>query len=296
MSPDPSSEATIQGLDHLGIINRELEATAEAYERMGFQLTPWSRHAGSPRGGEPPVLMGTANRCAMFAGGYLELVGVIDPGLPTYGMFELSQRYRGAHIVAFACDDAPGNQRRLEQAGFAGLFVNLLQREIETETSAGKLVFHLIRVPPEVMAEGGLRVIEHGTPALMWQPPWLVHPNGAEALDEVLFCVADRDEAAARFTRFLGHPAGSARADGSVSVSLPRGRLSLVAREDVGRAVPGHEAPAVPSVVAMTVRVADLVRCRSLLRANGVTHQEVEGRLLVPAQAGCGLAVFFQGP
>lgn len=73
------SKTTLARLDHLAVIAQDLEPLAEAYNRMGFHLTAYSRHAGSPIPGAPPVLMGTANRCAMFREGYLELIGAVQP-------------------------------------------------------------------------------------------------------------------------------------------------------------------------------------------------------------------------
>jgi catechol 2,3-dioxygenase-like lactoylglutathione lyase family enzyme len=282
----------IERLDHLAVIGPDLGALAAAYERMGFQLTPYARHAGSPTPGAPPVPMGTANRCAMFGSGYLELIGVEDPRLPTHGMHELSLRYPGAHIVAFGCPDAAAEQRRLEAAGFAGLAVNLLQREVDGPQGRALARFNLIRVPEAVMAEGGLRVIDHQTPELLWQPPFLSHPNGARALEEFLLCVRDLGEAAERFGRFLGlAPA----AEGPRRVfRLPHGRVALIRPEDVPGELPGHRAPAVPSVVAVTFTTAAPEQARALLTRNGVPFAEADGRLVVPAGQAHGVVCRFE--
>ena len=59
------------GLDHVGIVGRDLGSLAAAFEATGFHLTPLARHAGGR----------TGNRCAMFAeGGYLEPISTVDGG------------------------------------------------------------------------------------------------------------------------------------------------------------------------------------------------------------------------
>ena len=61
----------IGGLDHVLVGVRDLEAARRAWARLGFTLTPRGRHIG----------WGTANYCIMFAREYVELLGIVDPGL-----------------------------------------------------------------------------------------------------------------------------------------------------------------------------------------------------------------------
>jgi hypothetical protein len=43
------------------------------------------------------------------------------------------------------------------------------------------------------MAEGRMQMLTHRTEAMVWQPRWLSHPNGALALASVMIAVSDAD-------------------------------------------------------------------------------------------------------
>ena len=59
----------LDGIDHVLIGVRDLEAARAQYARLGFNSTPRGRHVG----------WGTANYCIMFERDYLELLGIVDP-------------------------------------------------------------------------------------------------------------------------------------------------------------------------------------------------------------------------
>jgi adenine-specific DNA-methyltransferase len=67
-------------LDHVGIVVPDLEAARQAYDRLGFRLTPRSPHEGRLTPDGPVETWGSGNHCAMFRRGYLELLGITDPG------------------------------------------------------------------------------------------------------------------------------------------------------------------------------------------------------------------------
>ena len=66
-------------LDHLGWIGPDLAAGAAAWERLGFTLSRTSPQMGftGPDGALEP--WASANRCAVFEQGYLELIGIVAP-------------------------------------------------------------------------------------------------------------------------------------------------------------------------------------------------------------------------
>ncbi|MGH9099164.1 MAG: VOC family protein, partial [Acidimicrobiales bacterium] len=68
----------IDGINHVGVVVRSMDAATAAYERMGFVLTPLSMHAGSPQPGGAIVEYGTGNRTVMFARSYIEVLAVFD--------------------------------------------------------------------------------------------------------------------------------------------------------------------------------------------------------------------------
>ena len=282
----------IDSLDHVAVVSRRADALFDAYERMGFVLTPVSRHSGSIRPGEPPVPWGTGNRCAMFRSGYLELLAIIEPDM-FCGMFPaLLDKYEGLHIMAFGCDDAGAAETRLRDSGVGVQGIVSLQRELETPDGTGLARFSLVRLEPDEAPEARLNVIQHHTPELLWQPHLLSHPNRAVALVELVTCVADPDEAGARYARLLGvdrERRGAARI-----LTLPRGRFVLVAPGDLAAVLPGITAPVVPFVAAFSVATEDLARTRRCLEEGGVGFEEWDGRVMVPREAGCGAVCIFE--
>ena len=84
----------------------------------------------------------------------------------------------------------------------------------------------------------------------------------AEALTDILVCVADRHEAAARFGRFAGR---APREEGRLSlVPLDRGRL-VFAEAGFVTAIANFTLPNVPAMVGQAIRCADLDGLRALL-------------------------------
>src|SRR5258708_23574509 len=71
----------VRSLDRVGIAVPDLAAAASVYERLGFHLTPLQQQAGPLEPDGPVVAWGGANRCAMLARGYLEILGILDPAL-----------------------------------------------------------------------------------------------------------------------------------------------------------------------------------------------------------------------
>ena len=60
----------ITGIDHTLVGVRDLESARAAWSRLGFTVTPRGR----------PIGWGTGNYCVMLEEGYVELLGIVDPG------------------------------------------------------------------------------------------------------------------------------------------------------------------------------------------------------------------------
>ncbi len=69
----------INTFHHLGIVTRDLSKAGDAYERLGFLLTPLSFPQFPLTPGGAPEVVGVGNRHAIFKNSYLELLGVVDP-------------------------------------------------------------------------------------------------------------------------------------------------------------------------------------------------------------------------
>lgn len=271
------------GLDHVGIAGPDLDALAAAYEALGFRLTPRAQHrAPGPDGVVRPI--GTGNRCAMLGRGYLELIAVVDPALPSNTLERFLARYHGIHILAFAIEDAEAELARLRAGGIAIPGIAWLERPVEGPAAAGLARF--ARLPLPEAPEGRIQLIRHLTPDLLWQPPLLEHPNRAVALEEVVIVVADPAEAARRFAALVGIPPTAAE-EGAMIV-LPAGRVRFTA----GEAFPGVAAPCRPFIAGVVLATAD--GGAAIRRIAGAGGRETAAGFLIPPERAGGAAIVFR--
>ncbi|MBP0443268.1 VOC family protein [Roseomonas sp. SSH11] len=272
---------TSSGLDHIGICARSAAPLWEAYERLGFTLTPIARQS---RGDEP---LGTGNRCAMLRRGYIELLAILDPALPDNGLGAMLDRFEGARILALGMDDSQGNLERLRRAGLEIPGISPLSRPVEP----GGPVARFERLPLPEAPEGRVQLVRHLTPEAIWQERWMRHPNGATELRAAIIATAQPAESAARLSRLSGLPLEPDPA-GGFALHLPDGaRVRMLSPEVAAGILPGVEPPALPAVIGMVVGVADLRATGAALL--GVPHRETPGGLMVsPGEAG-GCALVF---
>jgi hypothetical protein len=59
--------------------------------------------------------------------------------------------------------------------------------------------------PPEMMPEGLLQIAQHDTPELVFQPKYMLHPNGAVALTELVLCCDHPKTYIDKYERITGH-------------------------------------------------------------------------------------------
>jgi hypothetical protein len=74
----------------------------------------------------------------------------------------------------------------------------------------------------EAYPEGRYIVLEHQTPAYLWQPRYMAHPNGAVGLEAALICASDVPAQRARLETIAGRPLLQGT-DGVLRYSAPGG-------------------------------------------------------------------------
>jgi hypothetical protein len=281
-------------LDHVGHFVRDAEAASRALTRAGFAPTPQSVQVNPDPAGGAPLPTGTGNITAMLPRGYVEvlfkavetpLAQELDSGL---------ERYAGVHLAAFAIADAATAHRRLADSGFRMRALIDMTRPVDTVAGPDTAAFTLARVSPGEMPEGRIQFLTHRTEAMVWQPRWLLHPNGALGLASVMIAEADVDEAAQRFTRFTGRGARTATL-GRI-IELDRGRIDLVRAEAFTQLLPGLGIPSLPFIGAYTIVVRSLAAVETIF-ANAGLHTRRMGQALVapfPDELGHGVWMFAQ--
>jgi hypothetical protein len=77
-------------------------------------------------------------------------------------------------------------------------------------------------------------------------------------------------------------------------IELPTSRVTIAAPENLGDLLPGAVPPVLPFMAGFGVSCKDLDVVRALLDQCEVPNQSIEGKIVVPARAGCGTAVVFE--
>jgi catechol 2,3-dioxygenase-like lactoylglutathione lyase family enzyme len=270
------------GLDHVGVVTRDLAALAEQYERLGFTLTPISLQADGRIG----------NRCAMLRQSYVELLAVVDANAGSATLERFLARYAGIHILAFAFEDEAAELARLRRICIATPSVTRFDRPIDDADPAGPRVrFALIQLPDQ--PEGRINLVHHLTPDTLWQERFLHHPNNAVSLAEVAIVVSEPADAAARFSRLVGCPVVPDPA-GRFALALARGSVRLLP-DTAQQSVSSNGAiTALPHIIGLTVHTADgNSAIGRLLAHRGIAHRRAEDALLVDADAAGGVALRF---
>lgn len=247
-------------LDHLGWIGPDLAAGAAAWERLGFRLSRVSPQMGFTGPGGALEPWASANRCAVFEEGYLELIGLTDPS--RYNPWETYlKRGAGPHIAAFRIQtadvaypplaqrvsgfDPPVQRRRMAPLG-------LVEADGEME-----MRFRNIFSQDAHWPEGRFIVIEHQTPEALWQPVLTDHPNGAVALVEAIFTAPDPGPTADRIARLLNRE--TTDTEGGLALEAQGGgRLTVLTPAAFQARFPGAPAPDRPAVAGAVVRTRSL--------------------------------------
>lgn len=295
---DQAGSSTKRGLadvlDHVAVVSFHPERLFASYEAMGFTLSPVTRHSGSVEPGGPTELLGTGNRCAMFAdGGYLELLAVFDRTLHCRGFPERLERYEGLHIIAFECADADHAAAVLRGRGTAVQGIGKLERTVDTPNGPRPARFSLVRIDPALTPECHFNILQHRTPENLWQAALVEHANGARQLLSVSLCVEDPAAASARFQGLLD--AQVERIGNVHRLSLRRGHVDFLRPENLSEASFQAKPPSLPFVSSFSVLTPDLSRVTSALEANGVPHERHDKAISVPPEAAMGATVIFQG-
>jgi Glyoxalase-like domain len=223
------------GLGHVGVVASDLAALSASYERLGFTLTPLSRHADGRIG----------NRCVMLHRSYIELLAVVDPNARSATLERFLARYAGVHLLAFAIEDEQIASARLRRAGIKPTPVTRFTRRFDAADASGAEARFVLIQPPE-QPEGRFNLVRHLTPDVLWQEPFMRHQNNATTLEDVCIAVAEPAAAAARLSRLLGCAVVPDPLEG-FALQLARGRVRLVqAKSGVA-----------PRVIRLTLRTSD---------------------------------------
>ncbi|MGK8557955.1 VOC family protein [Nocardia gipuzkoensis] len=285
----------IDAIHHTGILTRDLDGLERRYLDLGFTLSPRSRHLLSARPGEAPVLGCTANRCALFGGSYIELLGIVDESAPDqWHTKAMADQYEGFRLLNLETTDAEAAREQLLTAGVRASGVLDLERDVETENGVRAVRARAVHVDPASTPEAMLGVAQHLTREYVHQPRYLSHPNGARAIAAVLIVAADAEADAIidRYARILGAPV--VRKGPRTVLEMDAAQLEIVRASQAEAVLPGEPAPAQSYLAAMTIAVADLAVARGVIENSGVPFRETAEGFFVSARDAHGAGLFFE--
>jgi catechol 2,3-dioxygenase-like lactoylglutathione lyase family enzyme len=287
---------------HVGLITHDMDQTIARYEQLGFLFTPLSLPRIALEPGQPPKPFGAGNRTAIFEDNYLEILAHTDLRLwnsttvqqrGPYNLDAPLARYEGMHVMHFGTDDLAGLHDRLAQDGVTCTDIRPFERNVDTPDGPRLMKALAFSFPPQANPEGLVQIAQHLTPELVLQPRFMRHANGARRVSEAIVCADDPEAYARKYSRYTGYDCDGVAGRFEVSFGA-RSRVTVVAPDQVTRVVPGGTAPAVPSLVGLTVQVTDLDQLAGLLKHNEVPFQLTDERLVVSAADACGAVVRFE--
>jgi hypothetical protein len=287
-------------LDHVGLCATDPAPLWAAWERMGFVLSPVAQQSGRRRPDLPVERFGSGNRCAFLRHGYVELLGILDPGLFLNGLDGFLARHQGGHILALGMDDAAGNLARLARGGLSLPGIAWLERPVEP----GGPIARFARLPLPDAPEGRVQLVQHMTPELVWNPAWMGHRNGVVALEAAILAVPSPAETIARLSQLAGLPAtpdpvagfrltlpGAPGAAGPFAPALPT-EIRVLPEAALPRLLPGVTPTGLPFLAGMVLRTADGAAAARDVLAGLPAQDGPLGLTLAPEAAG-GMAVVF---
>jgi catechol 2,3-dioxygenase-like lactoylglutathione lyase family enzyme len=199
-----------RGIDHIAHAVRDLEAAAESYRALGFQVSPRNRH---------PRAWGTQNHIVQLDGTYIELLGIADvkgiaPHAPRYfsfGAFTRDFLARGEGLSMLALEGRGASDAAEFGANGIGDFELFeFQREGRgPDGTAMTLGFALAFASDANAPDIGFFTSQHRYSEAFWNPAFQQHPNGATRVAGIVM-VAD---APARHRDFLVKLSGTAASD-----------------------------------------------------------------------------------
>ena len=288
-----SSRRTDLTLDHVALVVSDLDHASKIYSRMGFNLSPRSSHKGKLQPDGPVEPWGTGNHCAMFATGYLEILGITDKNRHSEHVQVLLDEYEGLHLIALGCTDAGEEARGIRQRLGKGEEPYAVSRDVPmTDGTSKQATFNILQLPDETFPEADLFLIEHKNKDVIWQPDMLPQPNGVVGLAEVTICSDRLQETAGRLSAALGvTPEGDAD---TLVFNLAHGTIKITSPDVLSDLFAGVKPPKLPWVAAAEFRASDVVTCRDYLRGNDFNIHELEnGSVWIDIKETDGAVVIF---
>ena len=251
-----------RGLDHIAHAVRDLDAAADLYRRLGFQVGSRNRHSRA---------WGTQNHIVQLDGTFIELLTVTDPtGIAphgprffSFGAFnrDFLDRQQGLAMLVLEGRGAP-DAAEFRAAGIGDFELYEFEREgRRPDGSAIKVAFALAYASDPLAPETGFFTCQHRYPENFWNPAFQNHPNTAVAVAGVVL-VASNPSSHRVFLEAFAGPRGLVSGPSGISIKTKRGEIQVmqpnVFRDRFGIEPPTTERGARLAAIRFAVRDLDI--------------------------------------
>jgi hypothetical protein len=268
-------------IDHLVHAVRDLDAAADLYRRLGFQVGARNRHS-----------WGTENRLVQFRSSFIELITVGEgaeipphaPGRFSFGAFvrdHLRDR-QGLAMLVLDSDDARADAARFAAAGIGAFEPFFFERKgRRLDGSETRVAFTLAFAVDPGLPAASFFVCQQHFPESFWNPAFQQHPNGATDVRAATIAAPTPASHADFLTAFTGSAAQPSDGDGLRFALRNGAHLDLEARS--GEA----------GLVGFAVTVPDPARQAGLLREAGIVPDSPGDHVTVAAAEAFGTGIAF---
>jgi hypothetical protein len=251
-------------IDHIVHAVHDLDAAAEAYARLGFQVGARNRHP-----------WGTENRIVQFRSSFVELITLGDrpgdipphgPGRFSFGAFVrdyLAER-EGVAMLVLDSADARADAARFAEAGIGRFEPFDFAREGRgPDGGEVEVAFTLAFALDPSLPSAGFFVCQQHFPEHFWNPAFQRHPNGATDVRVATLAAPEPAAHADFLSAFAG--ASAEQTTGGLAFPLEGGDLRVE--------------PGAGGFVSYTVSLPDAGHQARLLAEEGTPHETIDGAL-----------------
>jgi hypothetical protein len=246
--------ASLEGLDHVVVAVRDLDAAAVAWRSLGFTLSPRGTHSAH---------LGTGNYTLMFGSDYIELLGVLsDTPLNQPTREFLRRRGEGIERAAFTTRDAAEGVAALRAHGIDALGPVEFSRPVDLpDGRSGEAAFSVFHWPAQQRpADLRLFACQHHTRDTVWLPELQSHANTTTGIVRLEIVSPQPAVAAAQLAELIETDVESVADGALVRTAAGRGALCFLTADAFGARHPALRRGALPTegAAALVLRVADL--------------------------------------
>ncbi len=279
-------------LDHLMCGVKDAVHANEAFEKLGFVVSPLSR-----------TDLGFSNRCVVLTpatqetANYVELLGLTDPDNTPPAIAALIAGEEGIKQIITCTPDANAAYAALESNGFE--LRPLLNFQRKWTLPAGDtvdLAFTVV-MPVPGPAPFPYNLCQHYTVQHFHRDDLRNHPNGARTLSAV-YCVSENPEEDVKFYENLFGEKAVKTDDGMLSIAPGHVQMRLGSPATLKSLFPEVSSEAVqapPYMAGMSIGVADIDDTKRYLSGSGVPiHTSSRGSLYVHPREAHGILIEFE--